>query len=252
MPPMNERNSSVSEPSGAEKMFLPVFDVDHRLVDVHRVAGFALHRLGHEGGVHVVLQRCLADRALHQEHLVGKRHRVAVAQVDFQLRRAFLVDQRVDLQPLRLAEMVDVVDQLVILVDAGDRIGVTARNLPARAAHGRLQLVVRIGVARDEIELDLRRDDRLPALVGIGLDNAAQHRARRVGDVLAVGADEVADHLRRRVAFPRHHGQGGEIRHQLQVAVMRVVAEIAGFLRDIRRKSSCGTARTAAPARSRR
>jgi hypothetical protein len=50
-----------------------------------------------------------------------------VAQIDLQLRRAFLVDQRVDLQPLLVGEVVDVVDQLVELVDAGDRIGSARR-----------------------------------------------------------------------------------------------------------------------------
>jgi hypothetical protein len=74
--------------------------VDDRLVDVHGRARLALDRLGHEGGVGVVLQRRLADGALEQEHLVGEFDRIAVAQVDLELTGAFLVDQRVDLQPL--------------------------------------------------------------------------------------------------------------------------------------------------------
>ena len=73
-------------------------------------------------------ERRLADRALEQEHLVGELQRIAVAEVDLHLRRAVLVDQRVDLQALRLGEVVDVVEQLVELVDRGDRIGLAARS----------------------------------------------------------------------------------------------------------------------------
>ena len=92
-------------------MFAPVFDVDHRLVDVHGRARLARHRLRHEGRVHVVAERRLADRALEQEDLVGERQRVAVTEVDLHLRGALLVDQRVDLEPLRLRVVVDVVEE---------------------------------------------------------------------------------------------------------------------------------------------
>ena len=45
-------------------------------------------------------QRRLADGALEHEHLVGKLDRIAVAKIDLELRRALLVDQRVDLEAL--------------------------------------------------------------------------------------------------------------------------------------------------------
>jgi hypothetical protein len=96
----------------------------------------ALDGLGHEGGVHVVFQRRLADRALEHEHLIGEFHRVAVAQVDFKLTGAFLVIRRVDLQPLAFGEMIDVVDQFVEFVDARDRIALTAANGTARTPTG--------------------------------------------------------------------------------------------------------------------
>ncbi len=88
----------------------PGFDVEDRLVDMHRRARLAGDRLGHEGGVHVVTQRRLADRPLEQEHLVGQLDRIAVPQIDLHLRRAVLMRQRIDLQPLRLGEFVDVVE----------------------------------------------------------------------------------------------------------------------------------------------
>ncbi|KGD34604.1 hypothetical protein DO72_5888 [Burkholderia pseudomallei] len=57
----------------ADEEIAPGLDVDDALMNVHRRAGLALHRLCHEGGVHVVAQRRLAHRALEQEHLVGER-----------------------------------------------------------------------------------------------------------------------------------------------------------------------------------
>ncbi len=109
--------------------------VDDRLMDMHGRSGLTLNGLGHEGSIHIVLERCLADRALEHEDLIGKLDGIAVAQVDFKLARAFLVDQRVDLQPLSL-EMVDIVDQFVEFVDAGDRIALPPMARPERPTGG--------------------------------------------------------------------------------------------------------------------
>ncbi len=201
-PPMKAKNSGVGSPALSEKMLAPVFVSMHRLVDVHRRSRLAGHRLGHEGRVHVVAQRRLADRALELEDLVGEHQRVAVAQVDLHLRRAFLVDQRVDLEFLRLGEIVDVVEQVVELVDRGDRIGLARRLRPSRAAARRLQRIVRILVRLDQVELDLRRHHRPPAAVAVELDHPPQHLARRDLHRPPVGVVGVMDELRRRVRPP--------------------------------------------------
>jgi hypothetical protein len=165
-------------PSSRVKTFLPRLLLDDRLVDVHGRSRLALDRLGHEGGVGVVLHRRLADGALEQEHLVGQFDGIAVAQVDLELARTLLVDERVDLEPLALGEMVDVVDQLVELVDRRRWNSRRRRRSDARAPDRRNQRIVRVGVLAHEIELDLRRDDRPPAMLAIGLDDAPQHVAR--------------------------------------------------------------------------
>ena len=144
--------------------------------------------------------------------------RIAMQEIDLHLRRAFLVDQRVDLQALRFREIVDVVEQVVELVDRGDRIGLPRRLRPAGAAGRRLELIVGIGVRLDEIELDLRRHHRLPALVLIELDHAAQHLARRRFDRAAVAMIAVMDDLRGRIVLPRHDGERREIRLEQDVA----------------------------------
>ena len=67
-----------------------------------------------------MLERRLAQRALEQEGLVGELQRVAVVEVDLHLRRAGLVGQRVDVDLLRLAPVVDVLEDRVELVDRVD------------------------------------------------------------------------------------------------------------------------------------
>ena len=98
---MKEKNSGVGLAVRVGEDVPPRLDVVDRLVDVHRRARLARHRLRHEGRVHVVAERRLADRPLELEHLVGEHQRVAVAEIDLHLRGALLVDQRVDLEVLR-------------------------------------------------------------------------------------------------------------------------------------------------------
>ncbi len=169
---------------------------------MHGRSRLALDRLRHEGRIHVVLQRGFPDRALEQEHLVGKLDRIAVTQIDFELRRAFLVDQRVDLEALALGEVIDVVDEFVELVDAGDGIPLSAADRAARASDRRRQRIIGIRIFLDEIELDFRRDDRLQALLVVGGNDALQDVTRREFDGLPVLVDEIADDLRSRVGFP--------------------------------------------------
>ena len=161
-------------------MFSAGLGVDHRLVDVHRRARLLLHRLGHEGREAVVPERRLADRALEEEHLVGELHRVAVQQVDLDLPGAALLDDRVDLEALRLGEVVDVVDHLAVLVDRAHRVGLPADTIcrPVRPDR-RLDRLVRVQVRLDQVELHLRRHHRPPALGLVERHHPLQHVARR-------------------------------------------------------------------------
>ena len=148
--------------------------------------------------------RRLARRALEEEGLVGQLQRIAVHQVDLHLRGAVLVDQRVDLDLLGLAELVDVVEQRVELVDRRDAVGLPADLRPARAADRRLQRIVRVDVGLDQEELELRRHDRLPAARFVQLEHSLSTQRGADIDRPAVGVDSSRDHLRGRLGGPGH------------------------------------------------
>ena len=130
---------------------------------VHRRARLVFHRLGHERRIHLVTQRSLAHRALEQEHAVRELERIAVHEVDFHLRRADFVNQRVDFQLLNVAVLVDVFEQRIEFVDRFDRVRLTARLRTPGPADRRLQRQIRVLVHVDQVELEFRRDNRLPA-----------------------------------------------------------------------------------------
>ena len=201
---MCEKNRFEGVPSGLLKMFWRVFDVHHALVDVHGAPRLLRVRLGHESGVDLVTQRRLARRPLEEKRLVGQIQRIAVDQVDLHLRRPILVDERIDLDVLVLAELVDVIEQRIELVDRRDAVRLPARLGATRAPDRRPQRIVRVLVLLDEIELELRSHDRLPAALRIQLEHVAQHVARSHGDPAAVRIEAVVDDLGRRLGSPGH------------------------------------------------
>ena len=161
-------------------------------------------RLCHEGRIHVVLQRGLPHGALEQEHLVGQFQRIAVVEVDLKLRRAAFMAQRIDIEFLRFAVIVDVLDDRVEVIGGIDAIGLPARLLAARAAHGGIERIVGIDVLLHEIEFEFRRNDRPPALFLVEFEHAPQHVARRDIDGLVIQVEGIADHLRGRLGIPGH------------------------------------------------
>jgi hypothetical protein len=145
-----------------------------------------------------------------------------VQQVDLHLRRAGFVNQRVDLDVLRLAERVHVVEQRVELIDRSDAIGLAADLRTARAAHRRLQGIIGIDVRFHQEKFQLGRDDRLPALRLVQIEHPPQHIARRHGDGAAIAVEAIVNHLRRRFRGPRHDPYGLRIRLQHDVDVRRI------------------------------
>src|SRR6185312_14124671 len=127
-----------------------------------------------------------------------------VDQVDLHLRGSILVDQGVDLDLLVLAELVDVVEERIELVDRSDAVRLSPGLRPARPPHRRLQRIVGVLVLLDQIELELRRHDRLPAALGIQLDDVAQHVPRRHRHAPAIRVETVVDHLCGGLRRPGH------------------------------------------------
>ena len=141
-----------------------------------------------------------------------------------------LVGQRVDVDLLRLAPVVDVLEDRVELVDRVDAEGLARGLLPARAADRRHQRVVRVLVDLGQEELELGCHHRLPALALVEPEHAAQHVAARDLDRRAVVVEAVGDHLGGGLGIPGHQADRVRVGPQPDVAVDRVDHVLLGIL----------------------
>ncbi len=210
---------------------MPGLDVDDALVDVHRAARLAFHRLGHEGGEDAVAQRGLAHRALEQEHAVGQVHRVAVREVDLHLPGAGLVDQRLHAEAVHAAELREFHEEGIEVVDRVDGVRLPARLGLAGPPERRLQRLVRILLASDQVELHLGGDHCPPALGRVQRHHAAQHAARRELHRRAVELVAVVDHDGHGLGRPGHQAHGAGVGQAHHVGVGRAdVRAVVGLL----------------------
>ncbi|CAI8916958.1 hypothetical protein EMIT093MI4_50251 [Pseudomonas sp. IT-93MI4] len=207
-------------------------DLHHALVQVHGAAGFVTNRLGHERGSDVVLERRFAQGAFEHGDLVGQIQCVAVPEVDFHLRRAVFMDQRVQIQTLQLAPVVDVFEQRIEFVGGINRERLPPAFSTARTAQRRLEWQVRVFAALGQVELHFRRHDRLPALVGVQLQDFLQHVARRQFDRVAELVEGVVDDDGGRLDRPWNHIYGVAHRFADHVDVGRVEQVVVDVVVD--------------------
>ena len=140
--------------------------------------------------------------------------------INFHLARADFVNQRIDIQPLRLAIIVHIFKQRIELVHRIDAIRLATRLRAAAATDRRLQRNIRIDVTRGQIKLQFRRDDRRPAFFMVHAEHTAQHRARREIHDLAIEKETIVNHLRGRIDGPRDDANGFRIGFQNHVWIV--------------------------------
>ena len=210
--------------------------IQDALVNVHGTAGFARNGFGHESGVHVVTQRGFTNGAFEEKHLICQAHRVVMEKIDFHLPRANFMDQCVDIQAHLSAVFVELFKQGVKFIHCVNAVGLSGCFGAATATDRRAQQRVGVGVAGQQIKLQLGRHHWPPALRLVQIAHMAQHTARCKRHELAVAVITIVDDLCGRVRGPRHDAHGGRVGHQMHVAVMRLdhsvirlcVGEIAG------------------------
>ena len=114
-----------------------------------------------------------------------------MVEVDFHLRRAGFVRERIDVDLLRFAEVVNLFEERVELVDRVDAVSLTAGLGPARAPDWRYQRIIRIGIHLHQEKFQLRRHDGAPTALGIEIKHAPQHCPWRDVDGALVGIDAI-------------------------------------------------------------
>ena len=163
--------------------------------------------------------RRLTHGALEQERLVRELQWVAVREVDLELRNSRFMAQRPELDLLGFAEVVDVVDERVVLVQRVDAVGLAAPLRLSRSPLRRPQRIVRVGVALDEVELELRCDNGPPAMLPVEIEHSPQHVAGGRGHRCAVGVEAIVDDLRGRLRRPRYQSDRALVGVQHDVAI---------------------------------
>ncbi len=206
--------------AGAEQV--AAVHVLQTLVDVHGGAGLVAHRLGHKGGVDAVAVSRFPHGALEQEHLVGEIDGIPVQEVDLHLGGAGFVDQGIHLQLLGLAVVVHVLEDGVEFVDRIDAERLAGGLRATVASHRRHQGIVGVFVAGHQVEFQLGRHHRLPALLLVEWQNPAQYRTGGDVDQLAIDVEAVVDHLGGRLQCPGHEADGVGIGIELHVPLQRV------------------------------
>ena len=152
----------------------------------------------------IVVQCRLAHRALEQEGLVGKFQRAAMVEIDFHLRRAGLMAQRVDVNLLHLAVIIDILEQRIEFVHRINAIGLARLFSTPRLTRRGDKRVVGISALLDKEEFQLRCHHRGKAGLFEQPQHPLQHGAWCEGNDLAFMVIGVMNDLRCRGIIPRH------------------------------------------------
>ncbi len=173
--------------------------------------------LCHESCVHVVLQGRLAHGALEQEHLIGKLKGIAMVEIDFKLGRAAFMGQRINIQFLGFAVIVNILNDGIKIIGRVNAISLATGLLAALAADSGFYGVIGIEVFLAEIELQFRRDNRTPPLGLVKGQHAPQYMARRDLNGFIIEMKGIADHLCGRLSVPGNHARGFWVRLHIYV-----------------------------------
>ena len=183
---------------------------------MERRAGRAHVVLRHEGHRAALLPGDLLHPVLVEHVAVGHLERVGVAQVDLLLPPPPLALGELDRHPRRLHPVADGAHQRLLLRGLED---VVVLQVVRHRGEAVVTLGPRLveGLA-EEVELELGGGLHPVADPGGALELAPEHPARRLLDGLALLGVDVAEH-ERGLGQPRQQAPGGEVGHQLHVAV---------------------------------
>jgi len=121
--------------------------VEDRDVHVQPVARLVRVRLGHEGGVHLMVVGDVLHQALEQQRVVAGLDRVGdVVQVDLELRRGAFLDDGIGRDALLLGAFEDVLQAFGVFVEVVDQVDLgRMRTLARQRRQWRLRATVRSG-----------------------------------------------------------------------------------------------------------
>ncbi len=182
--------------------------VQHRDMDVQTIARLARVRLGHEGGVHLMVVGDVLDQSFEQYRVIAGLQRVSdVVQVHFELRRCTFLDDGVGRDALFLGAFENVLQAVDVFVEVVDQVDLgRLRTFAGNRRAWRLWTAVHVLLV-DQVELQFEG----------GADGQAQlveFRHDLTQDFPRVGEERLAfdfmhghQQLRSRALLPRLIGE---------------------------------------------
>ena len=176
---------------------------------VQTVACLAWVRLGHEGGVHLMVVGDVLDQALEQYRVVAGLDRVGhVVQVHFELRRGTFLDDGISRDALLFGTFQDVLEAVDIFVEVVDQVDLCrVRAFAGDRRAGRLWAAVHVLLV-DQVELKLEGSaDGQTEVVEFAYD-LTQYFARIGEERFTFNFVHGHQQLRGRALLPRFIAQG--------------------------------------------
>ena len=138
-------------------------------------------------------------------------------QIDFNLPGATFLNDGVYLEALSLGKIIDIVDDGAIFFYSAHAIRLSGNPLSAGTSNWRFNGQVRVDVGGRKVKFYFWCDYRLPAMLGIGVDNPLEHVSGRHGVGFAVLIKDIVNDLQGDIGRPRHGSGCSEVRHQYQI-----------------------------------
>ncbi len=199
---------------------------------VQTIACLAWVRLGHEGGVHLMVVGDVLDQALEQYCVIASLDRVGhVVQVHFELRRGTFLDDRVSRDALLFGTFQNVLEAVDVFVEVVDQVDLSrVRAFAGDRRAGRLWAAVHVLLV-DQVELKLEGcADGQTEVVKLA-DNLAEHFARIGEERFTFKFVHGHQQLRGWALLPRLIAQGVRDRITDSVSITDVQTQASAFHR---------------------
>jgi hypothetical protein len=170
--------------------------------------------------MHAALLCGLARHPFEQQHLVGQRQRIAMQEIDLQLRGTRFMDQSVERQSGRCSIVVEAPHHRLELFQRLHVVGMLHGFGAAIAPNRSGQRPIGIGIGRGQVEFELRRHHGPPSTLAVEIEHGPQHMPRRGHPWLVVRAKRIGKDISLARSAAGRKTERCDIRHHPHVWIL--------------------------------